>query len=92
MVQSPIAISTRDSIIEENMKPLEFHGHWKREGNATLLNTGKTAKVSLRGRSIQPYITGGPLESDERYIFEQMHFHWSRRDEHGSEHVVDGKT
>lgn len=73
------------------MRPLEFQGHWRKDGNATILNTGKTAKVAFRGRSKQPYIIGGPLESDEPYIFEQMHFHWGRRDEHGSEHVINGQ-
>lgn len=92
MVQSPITISLRDSIIIDNMKPLEFHGHWKKEGNATLLNSGKSAKITFRGRSEMPYITGGPFEDEERYVFEQMHFHWGQSNDNGAEHEIDGQT
>lgn len=39
---------------------------------------------------VKPYVTGGPL-LQERYLFEQIHFHWSNDDQCGSEHRVDGK-
>lgn len=92
MVQSPIAISSRSSTYEDDVAPLEFHGHWKKDGNATLYNTGTTAKVIFQYRSENPYITGGPLRAGERYIFEQMHFHWAKKDKYGSEHTVNGET
>lgn len=38
----------------------------------------------------RPYITGGPL-IQEKYIFEQLHFHWGQTDECGSEHYLNGK-
>lgn len=37
-----------------------------------------------------PYITGGPLTG--RYIFEQIHFHWSDCDSSGCEHILEGTT
>lgn len=91
MVQSPIALSMRDSVVDDEMPALEFFGHWDGEGNATLTNTGHSAMVKL-GRDEQPYISGGPLKSGQRYIFEQMHFHWAKKDKYGSEHSVDGQT
>jgi carbonic anhydrase len=33
---------------------------------------------------------GGPLPS--KYKLEQIHAHWGRCDEEGSEHTVDGKA
>ena len=31
------------------------------------------------------------MNMDDRYIFEQFHFHWGKTDAEGSEHVLDGK-
>lgn len=91
-VQSPIAISSRDSKIHDNVKPLEFHGHWDKDGEAFVENTGTSAKVSFQGRTIQPFITGGPLRPNERFIFEELHFHWSESDDAGCEHKINDQT
>lgn len=37
----------------------------------------------------RPYVEGGPLMED-RFLFEQMHFHWGPTDGCGSENHVDG--
>lgn len=92
MFQSPIAISSFNAIVEDDLPPLEFHNHWAKEGNAILANNGNNAKVSFVGRTKQPYIVGGTLKANEKYIFQQMHFHWAENDSYGSEHVVNGKT
>ncbi|XP_055306150.1 carbonic anhydrase 1-like [Sitodiplosis mosellana] len=46
----------------------------------------------FENRTERPYIDGGLLPPTERYVFEQMHFHWGESDSVGSEHVIDGKT
>jgi carbonic anhydrase len=37
-----------------------------------------------------PYLVGGPLKND-KYIFEQLHFHWADQNTKGCEHIVDGQ-
>jgi carbonic anhydrase len=32
----------------------------------------------------------GSATNNERYIFDQLHFHWGSNDRVGSEHVIDG--
>lgn len=90
-VQSPIALSTPTSRIKDNVKPLEFHGYWENDGQAFIENTGTSAKVTLNGRKQQPYICGGALRSNERYIFHELHFHWTDKDDSGCEHKINGQ-
>lgn len=61
-------------------------------GEAIIENTGISAKITFQGRCEQPYITGGVLQPNERYIFEELHFHWSESDEAGCEHKINGQT
>lgn len=37
-----------------------------------------------------PYIFGATLEDNEGYEFSGLHFHWGLKNNHGSEHVVNG--
>lgn len=90
-VQSPIAVCTRSSDYVDDMLPLEYHDHWKAVGVACVQNTGTSAMVTFSRRPAQPYIIGGPLPSNEKYIFEQLHFHWSDTDESGCEHTLEGR-
>lgn len=92
MVQSPIAISMRDSRVRDDVSRLEFHGHWEKDGIAFIENTGTSAKVKFVQRSSQPYINGGCLRPNERYIFEELHFHWAENDDAGCEHKINGQT
>lgn len=72
---------------------MEFHGHWENVGKAFIENTGTSAKVTFQGRNEQPYISGGALQPNERYIFEELHFHWAEKDDDGgSEHNINGQT
>lgn len=94
MVQSPIAISLHNTKINDNVKPLTFFGHWTTNCQAVIENTGKTAQLSFQGQTSEqlPYISGGLLKPCERYIFEQMHFHWSENNYSGSEHRINEQT
>lgn len=91
-VQSPISISIRESKIKDNEKPLEYHGHWTHDGIAFIENTGTSARVIFQRRKQQPYICGGPLPPNQRYIFAELHFHWAEHDNAGCEHIVNGQT
>lgn len=98
MVQSPIAISLHNTRIDDKVKPITFSGHWTTNCQAIIENTGKSAQLTFLGQTTEqrPYISGGPLKScvvdPERYIFEQMHFHWSEDDYFGSEHRINERT
>lgn len=70
---------------------MQFHGHWKMDGEAVLENRGKNAKITFQNRKMQPYISGGPLTDNTHYIFEEMHFHWDKKNKFGSEHTINGK-
>lgn len=94
-IQSPIALSFRETDFIDNAKPLEYHGYWDASRIAYIENTGQSALVTFSiGRKQQqqsqlPYIEGGLLPLNERYIFAQLHFHWSNSDELGSEHALE---
>lgn len=98
-IQSPIALSFRDTDFIDNAKPLEYHGYWDANRIAYVENTGQSALVTFSNERKQqqqqqqesqlPYIEGGLLPLNERYIFAQLHFHWSNSDESGSEHVLE---
>ncbi|XP_031637848.1 carbonic anhydrase 1-like [Contarinia nasturtii] len=91
--QSPIDLRMNDVKIAKHLVPLRFFGHWNREGEAYIENTGKSAEIKFEGRDKQPYIlTGGLFDHGGRYIFEQIHFHWGENNEMGSEHKIDGKS
>lgn len=87
-VQSPIDISSRDSYHADDVEVLEYHGYWDAVGEASVKNTGTSAKITFSKRPQKPYIMGGPLK--ERYIFEQLHFHWAETDQSGCEHTLEG--
>ena len=40
--------------------------------------------------SQKPSFTGGGYS--DRYVFQQLHFHWGSDDNSGSEHTVDGRA
>lgn len=90
-VQSPIEISNRAIEHRDDVDPLEYHGHWEPVGVARVANTGTSAMVTFSKRPEQPYITGGVL-GEEKYIFEQIHFHWAETDDSGCEHTLEGMT
>lgn len=88
-VQSPIEFNTRAIHQSTNLSPLIYHGHFAGEGVASIINTGSSTNITFANRKVQPFLTGGPLGSD-KYIFEQLHFHWADEDSCGSEHTIEG--
>lgn len=88
--QSPIQLNHEESIHHDHFEPLEFHGHWDDEGDATFANNGFTATLRFFNREL-PILKGGPLH-DDQYVFEQLHFHWSEDDHSGCEHIFEGRA
>lgn len=57
----------------------------------SLENTGQSALLRLEclPRERMPFVRGGMLPPQNRYIFEQLHFHWAGGDAPGSEHMIE---
>ncbi|KAG7190972.1 hypothetical protein KM043_007021 [Ampulex compressa] len=86
--QAPIDLD--DTLVRpKRYPPLVFNGHWLKEGEATLFNTGVTVEVLLSGDRIPSTIFGGPLANDE-YEFYNAHFHWGEENCRGAEHTING--
>lgn len=89
-VQSPIALQLREAEFQDDAVPLEFVGHWDKVGGcAEMINTGSSAMITFPNRNKKPYIIGGPLK--DKYIFEQIHFHWVRSRQTSDELIFDDK-
>uniref|UniRef100_A0A1Q3FKL8 Putative carbonic anhydrase n=1 Tax=Culex tarsalis TaxID=7177 RepID=A0A1Q3FKL8_CULTA len=89
-VQSPISLCQRSTNFKDGVQPLEFFGHWDGRGTAKIVNNGASAMITFSDRTFQPFIVGGPLGN--KYIFEQLHFHWGVEDDSGCEHILEGNT
>lgn len=89
-VQSPISLTHDKSNEYDHFEPLEFHGHWDQGGQAVFNNNGYTATLRFKNREL-PFLVGGPLHED-KYLFEQLHFHWSDNDHSGCEHIFEDKA
>ncbi|XP_041377652.1 carbonic anhydrase 1-like [Gigantopelta aegis] len=85
--QSPIDIKTHDATFDPNLasKPLVIQYHPEKE--VGIFNIGWTFRADMKEKST---LEGGPLDSV--YRLEQFHGHWGSGADHGSEHLVDGKS
>lgn len=88
-VQSPIEFNTRNCVQKDDFTPLLFNGHFAGDGTAAILNTGSSTNITFDRRTVQPFLTGGPL-GNSKFIFEQLHFHWADHDYSGCEHTIEG--
>lgn len=88
--QSPIDILTRQAKVNNSMyvKLTAFHEPLK---GVSVLNTGKTVKLSMPSNEVTPQISG-PAVYGKTFLLHGVHFHWSSdEDSSGSEHSIDGK-
>ncbi|KAL2765357.1 carbonic anhydrase 4 preproprotein, partial [Daubentonia madagascariensis] len=82
--QSPINIVTTKVKVDENLGRFFFSGYDKKQ-KWTVQNNGHSVVVSL-GNEVT--IAGGGLPA--RYQATQLHLHWSKLLDAGSEHSIDG--
>ncbi|XP_036125341.1 carbonic anhydrase 4 [Molossus molossus] len=82
--QSPINIVTSKAQVNTNLGPFSFSGYDKKQ-KWTVQNNGHSVMVLLGNESA---IAGGGLSS--RYRAKQLHLHWSKVLDAGSEHSLDG--
>lgn len=82
--QSPINIATLRARVNGSLGPFSFSGYDKKE-KRSVQNNGHSVMVPL-GSGVS--IAGGGLASGYRAT--QLHLHWSREPDAGSEHSLDG--
>jgi carbonic anhydrase len=83
--QSPINIITSESVFDQILRDYPLMINYNPACSVIIKNTGRSFEVK---KEFQPDIFGGPLNN--RYRFLQMHMHWGKALEQGSEHLVDG--
>ncbi|XP_050740237.1 carbonic anhydrase 2-like [Eriocheir sinensis] len=77
--QSPVALDTRQALLNTSRAPFEFTGYNSLPPFMEVTNTGHAVEINS---TIQASVSGGNLPG--KYIFSQVHFHF------GSEHTVNG--
>ncbi|XP_039741783.1 carbonic anhydrase 4 [Pteropus medius] len=82
--QSPINIVTRKAKVDQNLGPFSFSGYDKKR-KWEVKNSGHSVMVLLEDEAT---IAGGGLAS--QYQAKQLHLHWSKVMDAGSEHSLDG--
>ncbi|CAH1111540.1 unnamed protein product [Psylliodes chrysocephalus] len=87
-LQSPIDIEL-NNVTEKEFPPLVFQHFDEPLETVKLENNGHTALLSIKQGKI-PNVRGGPL--NETYNFSQLHFHWGRTDDEGSENLVNNQS
>ncbi|XP_006924975.1 carbonic anhydrase 4 [Pteropus alecto] len=82
--QSPINIVTSKAKVDQNLGPFSFSGYDKKR-KWEVKNSGHSVMVLLEDEAT---IAGGGLAS--QYRAKQLHLHWSKVLDAGSEHSIDG--
>ncbi|EFN79723.1 Carbonic anhydrase 2 [Harpegnathos saltator] len=86
--QSPINIE--DSNVKNvTLPPLKLYYAKKHCRATTIVNNGHT--VMLQSNCHPVKVNGGPLGND-MYVFEQLHFHWGKNDNEGSETLINNQS
>ncbi|XP_028592424.1 carbonic anhydrase 3-like [Podarcis muralis] len=83
--QSPVAILTKDVYKDPALLPW-FTGYDPGAAK-TIMNTGKTCRVTFDDTFDRSVLRGGPLQGT--YRLRQLLIHWGSTDDKGSEHVID---
>lgn len=50
-----------------------------------------TVRIIVESDGNTPYVSGTAL-NNEKYLFEQLHFHWGHHKIRGTGHAIDGKS
>ncbi|XP_064482123.1 carbonic anhydrase-related protein 10-like [Ornithodoros turicata] len=85
--QSPINIDPQQLLFDPSLKPLSLNKH---RVNGVVYNTGQSVvfRLDLAGDPLGVNISQGPLSYQYRVY--EVHLHFGRTDDRGSEHSVSG--
>ncbi len=86
--QSPINIDPALAVHRKSLIESEIVLNYDSKCFEEIKNNGHTFVIS--GSSKKGFVTGGPLK-EHRYQFLQFHMHWGQSNDHGSEHLINGK-
>lgn len=53
-------------------------------------NNGHTLQLGIKSNDNRPYMMGSAVDN-QKWIFQQMHFHWGDTNNQGTEHSIDGQ-
>ncbi|GFT53615.1 carbonic anhydrase 6 [Nephila pilipes] len=82
--QSPIAIKTKDTILDISAKKLLMKNYEIPITKATIVNNGHSVQITPRDNVARTIEIQGCT-----YTFQQLHFHWGSRYDRGSEHTLN---
>ncbi|XP_051161376.1 carbonic anhydrase 2-like [Leptopilina boulardi] len=87
--QSPININLTGNVKKFLTDTIKLNDYWRTPLEMTLTNDGHSVKLTTKwpDNSI-PNLSGG-LRGRSEYLFDSLHFHWSRTDDSGTEHSID---
>ncbi|XP_054709252.1 carbonic anhydrase-related protein 10-like [Uloborus diversus] len=87
--QSPVDLNPEQILYDPYLRPLNISSH---RVSGVLSNTGHSVafRVSNLHPSMPINISGGPLSY--KYRFHELHLHYGRTDDRGSEHTVSGSN
>jgi carbonic anhydrase len=86
--QSPININTWTAKPKQG-KSLKIEGIRKQASSITAQNNGHGFYIKFKYANGEPAkFVGGPLKNS--YIIDNIHWHWGKRDQEGSEHTING--
>lgn len=87
--QSPVSLYTWDAERKHDL-PLKIHGLKNLPRNITISNSGHSAVLKFnfkKGEAVT--LNDGPLKGT--YVLDNIHWHWGKSDNEGSEHTLNGR-
>ncbi|CAH8864323.1 unnamed protein product [Trichobilharzia szidati] len=87
--QSPIPLSRASSVFSPELKPIQIYRSGFTKTQNQIVNSGHSIVIQFPNDTWFVSFDG---MFDKKYEAAQMHFHWGKDDERGSEHTIDGKT
>lgn len=88
--QSPINIETSRTVLQKYFAPFYFLNANRHPVSMRIVNSCHTVQYFsiYSSDDHRPVIFGGPLK--HKYVLDHFHFHWGKRHDHGSEHLING--
>ncbi|KAF6207871.1 hypothetical protein GE061_016320 [Apolygus lucorum] len=86
--QSPIDFKPEETVAVYR-RVLRFHGATQIPQNTNITNSGHSIKIKLRTQ--KPITVTGGVFGSKVYEFQQLHFHWGKNVNEGSEHTIKTK-
>ncbi|XP_014255268.1 uncharacterized protein LOC106669916 [Cimex lectularius] len=87
--ESPIDLSLNITT-EAQLPSIQWNNAQEKPRLMKLTNSGESVILSAKWFSPRPFLTKGPF--NDCYVFSQVHFHWGKNEQEGSEHKINGAS